>query len=133
MLCYTTAMNIAFTGHRDKTAPPADLEMIYAQYPNATWIHGGAMGFDSQVSLFAATHNIPQIMIRPDYGAHSKSAPLVRNRQIVDQGDLLVACYDGRKSGGTFYTVRYAQKRIPVHILRPVQNQKEELVAAASR
>lgn len=122
---------IGFTGHRDKIAKVADLQALRDQYPNATWIHGGAGGFDTQVDGFAKAHGIICRVMRPNYARHGKSAPLVRNREIVDGCQLLIACYDGRKSGGTYYTITYAQKRIPVHILSPVQNQEKEPVIAA--
>ena len=39
---------------------------------------------------------------------YTKSAYFKRNRYMVDNSDILVACYDG-KSGGTAYTVEYAR------------------------
>lgn len=44
-------MKIAFTGHRDKLANEADLEKVLNDYPNAIWVHGGAIGFEP--SFFA--------------------------------------------------------------------------------
>lgn len=113
-------MNIAFTGHRDKAVLEKDLDAIAEKYPLSVWIHGGASGFDSQVSLYATLHNIPQIVIRPDY-SKGRAAPLIRNREIIDRCDILFACYDGRKTGGTFYTIKYAQKKYkPVTVLCPI-------------
>jgi hypothetical protein len=40
-----------------------------------------------------------------------KLAPLKRNEEIVDRGGLLIALWDGRRTGGTFYTVEYARRR----------------------
>ncbi|MBR7032143.1 MAG: DUF1273 family protein [Clostridia bacterium] len=40
---------------------------------------------------------------------------LERNRMMADMSSLCVAYYDGRRSGGTAYTVRYSEKKgIPV-------------------
>jgi hypothetical protein len=39
--------NIAFTGHRNKISSPEDLEELFRRYPTSTWVHGGAIGFDS--------------------------------------------------------------------------------------
>lgn len=45
----------------------------------------------------------------------------VRNEYIVDNCDHLVAVWSGRKSGGTWYTVKYARKAgIPITIIDPV-------------
>ena len=119
------AMMIAFTGHRDRQITTDELEQIAAAHPGATWVHGGARGFDSQVETYARARGIPTVVIRPDYKKLGKPAPLILNRKIVDMADALYACYDGRQTGGTLYTLRYAQKRgKPVHILSPVEYQE---------
>ncbi len=99
-------MNIGFTGHRDKLANEFSLFQIEQDYPGATWIHGGAEGFDTQVHRIALqlgkVEGETLIVIRPDYRKYpAKVAPVMRNQQIVDACTLLVACYDGRKTGGT--------------------------------
>ena len=42
--------------------------------------------------------------------AYTKDCMFERNRRLVDMCDLLLAVYDG-KSGGTHYTVEYAEKK----------------------
>jgi hypothetical protein len=114
-------MVISFTGHRDKTIKEELFIAIKNQYPGAEWVHGGAIGFDSQVEQFAKAYNISTTTIKPDYKKNGKAAPLIRNREIVDLADLLIACYDGRKKGGTFYTLNYAKsKNVKTHIVPPV-------------
>lgn len=110
------AMYIGFTGHRDKRTAVAELDRIRLQYPNAIWVHGGAIGFDTQVANYAKDHKIEQVVIRPRYTEYPpKLAPLARNKAILALSSLLVACYDGRKRGGTRYTVDLAiRKKIPV-------------------
>lgn len=41
---------------------------------------------------------------------YSKSCYMVRNRDMVDCSALVIAVHDGRKSGGTAATIRYAHK-----------------------
>lgn len=104
-------MIIAFSGHRNKLAKISDLENIFIQHPEATWIHGGAIGFDSQVESFAVEHGIKTEIIKPDYKTYyKKQAPLERNKIIVNECDLLVCLFDGRKSGGTYFTLNFARK-----------------------
>lgn len=46
---------------------------------------------------------------------YGRKAPLIRNDEIVNIGEVLVALWDGRTSGGTYYTIRKAknlQKKI---------------------
>ena len=108
-------MKILFTGHRNRTAEIEYLHLINESHPNATWIHGGARGFDSQVQEFARNFGITQRIILPDYKNHPpKSAPIIRNKQMLDmldEGDVVVVCWDGRKTGGTYWTMREAAKR----------------------
>ena len=35
---------------------------------------------------------------------------LKRNRHMVNNSSFVIAAWDGRKRGGTYYTVNYAQK-----------------------
>jgi len=42
---------------------------------------------------------------------YSKGCYMVRNRDMVDSSSLVIALYDGRETGGTAATVRYAIKR----------------------
>jgi len=105
-------MIIAFTGHRDSGTTNTCLDDILKK---ALWVHGGAIGFDSQVERYAKMYGIETKIIKPDYDKFGKSAPLIRNTDIIKDADLLIACYDGRKYGGTLHTIRLAEKaNIPV-------------------
>lgn len=120
---------IGFTGHRYEHFDEGVLHQLANFYPNATWIHGGAIGFDLQVDKIAREHHFSPIVIRPDYQKHLPHiAPILRNYQIVDQCNFLIAGWDGRRKGGTFRTVEYAEhKNIKVYVLKP--NQRYHLVA----
>lgn len=113
---------IGFTGHRDQRCAPEQLAEIAARYPHAIWIHGGAPGFDTQVEEFNRPGlTRPAVTLRPNYKRFEpKVAPLRRNEDIVHLCGLLVALYDGRETGGTAFTVRYArQLGVPVILLTP--------------
>lgn len=105
-------MIILFTGHRDRITPRAELYNIQLAYPGAIWVHGGAEGFDSQVQRYAEENKISWHIVRPNYAAYGRDAPLVRNREMVDMADLVVACYEPhRRQSGTGATVAYAERR----------------------
>lgn len=112
-------MRIAFTGHRDSTADPMELDAAIP--PEASvFVHGGAIGFDSQVSALARLRGVSEEIHRPDFELHGRSAPIVRNRTILDRARLLIACYDERRTGGTAFTVRLARaKGLPIVIVAP--------------
>jgi hypothetical protein len=121
-------MIIAFTGHRDKHTN----EDFFDCLPhNALWVHGGAIGFDTQVERYAEAHSIKTKIIRPNYEKYGKQAPLLRNHEILKGADLLVACYDGRSGGGTLYTIRLAKSmNIPIRYTKALSdntNKKGEI------
>ena len=116
-------LKIGFTGHRDRRVDARWLDWVRDSWPGAVWVHGGAAGFDSQVERYARAHGIPTETIRPDYGKHTRGATFIRNREIVQSVQFLVACYDGREEGGTAYTVNYARRSGAPVILLPVQGE----------
>jgi len=107
---------IGFSGHRDLPIDIGALHewllALWRKHPGATWVHGGADGFDSAVHAFILLHDIPRKVIRPDYAKYPpKVAPLRRNVQIVDLSDAMVVFWDGREHGGTYQTRRYAESK----------------------
>ena len=72
---------------------------------------------DALAEAYARSHGIPIRVLRPDYALYGRKAPLVRNRQIVECADLVVAVWDG-KSRGTLSVIKYCEKtskRVTVH------------------
>lgn len=88
-------------------------------------VSGGAVGVDTLAEEYARQHGLPIRVIRPNYALYGRKAPLVRNRQIVEFSDLVIALWDG-SSTGTVYTVNYAQERgVPVRLYIPTQTGEE--------
>ena len=52
--------------------------------------------------------------------SYSPACMAIRNRFMVDNSSVLVACYDGM-SGGTWNTIRYAQKKDIEVIQLPIE------------
>ena len=59
-------------------------------------ISGGANGIDALAEKYADEHNIPKLIIEPNYRRFAKGAPLKRNETIVKEADLILAFF-GRK------------------------------------
>ena len=112
-----TDWRIVFTGHRDRLGHQGFLDDL-AQSLQAIWVHGGAIGFDSQVAATAERHGVVQEVHLPDYEQHGKRAPLVRNQAMLEwpEPQLVIAAWDGRETGGTAFTVRKA-KRLGIPVL----------------
>lgn len=103
----------------------ADLSR-YLPAETAMLISGGAVGVDTLAEEYAKQHGLPIRIIRPDYALYGRKAPLMRNRQIVECADLVVALWDG-SSRGTVFTVDYARERgVPVRLYIPKEAAKME-------
>lgn len=74
-----------------------------------TVVSGGALGADSCAQRYAVKRKIPTKIFLPDYAKHGRGAPLVRNKQIVDAAEAVVAFWDGT-SRGTKHALDYAKK-----------------------
>jgi len=68
-------------------------------------ISGGAKGPDSWAINTAQERGMRTLVFLADWNKHGKAAGPIRNQQIVDSCDWLVAFYDG-KSRGTADSVR---------------------------
>lgn len=78
--------------------------------PVERFISGGAKGADALAREYARVNKVDFIEYLPEYKKYGKNAPLVRNRQIVDNADIVIAFWDG-ESRGTLYTIDYARKK----------------------
>jgi len=72
-------------------------------------VSGGAKGVDSLAAQYAHEKGINLIEYLPEYDKYGRSARIIRNKQIVDNSDIVVALWDG-ESRGTKNTIDYAQK-----------------------
>ena len=103
-------MKIAVIGSRD-FEDYALLESKLNTLENITSIiSGGAKGADSLAEQYASQHNIDVVVIKPDWKRYNRGAGLVRNKQIVDMADLVVAFWNG-KSKGTLDVIEYSKKQ----------------------
>ena len=87
-------------------------------------ISGGAKGIDACAREYALANNIKLTELLPEYGKYGKAAPIVRNREIVNAADCVLAFWNG-KSRGTKYTIDYAQNTgKPVFVTELFDNSK---------
>jgi len=82
-----------------------------------SFVSGGAKGADTLAEKLAGELDIPILLFKPDYHKFGRSAPLVRNKEIVANSDLLVAFPVG-ESKGTYYTIEQAKPTIPFIIIK---------------
>lgn len=101
-------MKLAIIGSRNLTNVSIDEEVD--KLKPTTIVSGGAKGIDTLAEDYAIRHNLPLIVYKPEYDKYpGKKAPIMRNNQIVDEADYVLAFWDG-ESQGTIYTIRRAMK-----------------------
>lgn len=62
-------------------------------------ISGGAVGADMLAKQYAIEKNLRYTEFVPDYKTFSKTAPLIRNNQIVKSADCVICLWDGKSKG----------------------------------
>ena len=107
----------------------SDRERVFAEIAKANpseIVSGGAVGPDSFAEEWARQNNIPVTVFKPDWDKHGKSAGFVRNKQIIDKADYVLAFWDG-KSRGTAHSISLAKKaRKFLYVIEPLKQSPKE-------
>lgn len=80
-------------------------------------VSGGAVGVDRLARLAARKLGLPLTEFLPDYEIFGRQAPLVRNRQIVEYADCVIAFWDYRSRGTRHAILRAQELQKPVRII----------------
>ena len=81
-----------------------------------TIVSGGAKGADECGLWYANVRNLPTDIFHPDWSKHGKSAGILRNVDMAENADMLVAFWD-MESSGTKHMIETARaKNLKVHI-----------------
>lgn len=70
-------------------------------------ISGGAKGVDSLGIRYAKDNRLPYEIYTPDWNKYGKKAGIIRNCEMGDVADALIAIWDG-ESRGTKHMINYA-------------------------
>ena len=117
-------MKVAVVGSRTINTIP--LETFLPPETNEL-VSGGAKGVDTYVRFFAQQKGVKLTEFFPDYSRYGRAAPLLRNRQIVDYADAVLAFWDG-SSRGTKYVISQCQKKhIPICVYMPEDTSSETI------
>ena len=72
-------------------------------------VSGGAAGVDSCAARYALSRGLRLTELLPEYKKYGRAAPIVRNRQIVECVDEVIAFWDG-KSKGTKWVIDHCRR-----------------------
>lgn len=87
-----------------------EVKRILSEIKITLLISGGASGADSLGERYAKENNIETKIFLPDWNKHGKVAGLLRNTDIVNEAELVVAFWDG-VSKGTKDSLNKAQEK----------------------
>lgn len=62
-------------------------------------VSGGAKGADSLGERYAKENNIETKIFHPDWDKYGKRAGFLRNSDIINEAELIVAFWDGQSKG----------------------------------
>jgi len=96
-------------------------DMMFREYmekyvsENDTIVTGDADGADHMARIWAAEHKMPLMVFPANWKLHGIKAGPMRNQQIVDASDKMVAFWNGL-SRGTANSIDNAQRR-GIHLI----------------
>lgn len=99
-------MKLAIIGSRNLVVEKLEL---YLPREVSEIVSGGARGIDTIAADYAQRAGIPLTVFLPDYARYRRGAPLMRNKQIAEYADEVLAFWDG-SSKGTMHTVELFRK-----------------------
>jgi hypothetical protein len=87
------------------------LKRTLDEYLGKVWVvvSGGADGADSLGEKWAEENNIKTCIYLPDWDTHGKYAGFIRNKDIVEDSDIIIAFWDGM-SRGSEHSINLAKK-----------------------
>lgn len=100
-------MKIAIVGSRDYPDLDRVRRFVTELPPGTVVVTGGARGVDRTAEETAEACGLEVLVLTADWDGIGRSAGLVRNEEIVEEADEIVAFWDG-ESRGTVHTLTLA-------------------------
>jgi predicted Rossmann fold nucleotide-binding protein DprA/Smf involved in DNA uptake len=106
-----TSLRVAIVGSR--AFPTDDLALVDMFVdmlpPGTTIVSGGAAGVDRRAEARAKQRGLSVEIIKPNWDQFGRAAGPIRNKEIVNKSDMVVAFWDG-KSIGTLHTIKRTEQ-----------------------
>jgi len=94
----------------------ATREKFFEIYEEGDWIVSGGCpkGGDAFAEKIAKNYGIPILIFHANWKRFGKAAGFVRNVDIANESDILVACVSKDRTGGTEDTIKKFLKKQPI-------------------
>lgn len=105
--------HVIVAGSRVSTFPVRDIYDTLDHYlgdEEVTIISGGARGVDAIGEEWAVSRGKPYIVVKADWALHGRSAGYLRNIDMAEIADVLMA-FQSNNSRGTGHMINIAKKR----------------------
>lgn len=105
-------INLAIVGSRglnDYNKFVVEIQKIELPKGEIRIVSGGAKGIDTLAERYADEKNYKKLIIKPEWDRYGKGAGIIRNREIINNADMVITFWDG-KSRGTNHTIKRAKK-----------------------
>ena len=98
-------------------------EAFFEVYEDGDYLVSGGCpkGGDRCAEKLAKDYGIPIVIYFPKWKKYGKGAGFVRNADIADNSDCLIACVSKDRTGGTEDTIKKFLKKQPVEKVRIVE------------
>ena len=135
-------MKLAIVGTRNLDSYKrfkARLEFLFLEVPDypalsppalsefTEFVSGGTKGIDQFAERLAEELGIPIKVFLPEYDKYGKNAPLIRNTQIVNYADLVVAFVDDHSRGTWDYVNKAREAKKNVYLIKLNDDEQEVL------
>ncbi len=114
------SFNVIIAGSRsfrDYNKLKTKCDALFANKKPTVIISGGAPGADTLGQVYATERKIPCIIMPPNWDNLGEKAGYVRNEEMLEKADALVALWDGQSSGTAHMIQISRRKEIPVKIV----------------
>jgi len=95
-------MKVIIAGSRNFPTEHSDIiwcSIATSKFEITEVVSGGAIGADRFGEVYARQNKIPIKKFLPDWNRYGKSAGFIRNEQMANYADALIAIWDGKSNG----------------------------------
>jgi len=110
-------MKVIIAGSRNINSPgPVGRAIESSNFEITEIVSGNARGVDSLAENYAGRKGIPTKLFPADWDKYGKPAGAIRNQQMAQYADALIAVWDGQSKGTKMMIQMMNKQNKPVHL-----------------